>query len=196
MQGCIAPIQHGPSLEKKKNSYWVSLSRRKRVGGIGNMCRCYSDSSLNITTGLLKLYNSMNNSITLTTLLIQTPVTRHMKKTIWHGLWTWPPWVICAPAFNHKLKSFCIYRGFSYIFFLRKLHKRTEEIRIANAKASTWNIEAQVLPNRRTNSKLPNGGWNSKKPNNSLMWPTTVLSLFFPCRNFCAENFVIFFYEI
>ncbi len=42
-------------------------------------------------------------------------------------------------------------------------------------------------PNRRTNSK-----W----PNNSLMWPTTVLSLFFPCRNFCAENFVIFFYEI
>ncbi len=28
------------------------------------------------------------------------------------------------------------------------------------------------------------------------MWPTTVLSLFFPCRNFCAKNFVIFFYEI
>ncbi len=28
------------------------------------------------------------------------------------------------------------------------------------------------------------------------MWPTTVLFLFFPCRNFCAENFVIFFYEI
>ncbi len=28
------------------------------------------------------------------------------------------------------------------------------------------------------------------------MWPATVLSLFFPCRNYCAENFVIFFYEI
>ncbi len=28
------------------------------------------------------------------------------------------------------------------------------------------------------------------------MWPTNVLSLFFPCRNFCAENFLIFFYEI
>ncbi len=28
------------------------------------------------------------------------------------------------------------------------------------------------------------------------MWPTIVLSLFFPCRNFCAGNFVIFFYEI
>ncbi len=28
------------------------------------------------------------------------------------------------------------------------------------------------------------------------MWPTIVLSLLFPCRNFCAENFVIFFYKI
>ncbi len=28
------------------------------------------------------------------------------------------------------------------------------------------------------------------------MWPTTVLSLCFPCRNVCAENVVIFFYEI
>ncbi len=28
------------------------------------------------------------------------------------------------------------------------------------------------------------------------MWPTIVLSLFFLCRNCCAENFVMFFYEI
>ncbi len=28
------------------------------------------------------------------------------------------------------------------------------------------------------------------------MWPTLVLFLFFPCRNFCAENFVSFFCEI
>ncbi len=28
------------------------------------------------------------------------------------------------------------------------------------------------------------------------MWPTIVVPLFFPCRNFCAENFVIFFNEI
>ncbi len=33
--------------------------------------------------------------------------------SLWRGLWTWPPWVICAPAFNHKLKKFCIYREFS-----------------------------------------------------------------------------------
>ncbi len=50
------------------------------------------------------------------------------------GLWTWPPWVICAPAFNYRLKKFCTYRGFSVIVFLRKLHKRTEEIRIGQWK--------------------------------------------------------------
>ncbi len=33
----------------------------------------------------------------------------------WRGIRTWPPWVICAPAFNHKLKKFCIYRAFSEI---------------------------------------------------------------------------------
>ncbi len=65
-----------------------------------------------------------------------------------------------------------------------------------NEKATTWNIADQELPNRRTNSKRPTDGWNDKRPNNSFMWPTLVLFLFFPCRNFCAENFVIFFYEI
>ncbi len=30
----------------------------------------------------------------------------------WSGLWAWPPWVICAPTLNHKLKTFCTFRGF------------------------------------------------------------------------------------
>ncbi len=52
----------------------------------------------------------------------------------WRGLWTWPPWVIWALASNHKLKKLCIYRGFSEIAFLKKLHKRTEEIIIGHCK--------------------------------------------------------------
>ncbi len=52
----------------------------------------------------------------------------------WRGLWIWPPWMICAPPFNHKLKKFCIYRGFSEIVFFRKPPKRTEEIRIGQGK--------------------------------------------------------------
>ncbi len=57
--------------------------------------------------------------------------------------------------------------------------------------AIKWQIEAKILPNRRTNSKWPNGGWNSKRLNNSLMWLSTVLSLFFLCRNFSAKNFLL-----
>ncbi len=37
----------------------------------------------------------------------------NLKVPRWRSRWTWPPWVICALAFNHKLKKFCIYRGFS-----------------------------------------------------------------------------------
>ncbi len=47
-----------------------------------------------------------------------------------------------------------------------------------------------------TGEQIRNGRPTDEKPNNSLMWPTTVVSFFFPYRNFCAENFVIFFYEI
>ncbi len=56
------------------------------------------------------------------------------RNPLWRGLWTWPQWVFCAPALNHKLKKVCIYRGFSEIVFLRKPHKRTEEIRIGQWK--------------------------------------------------------------
>ncbi len=121
---------------------------------------------------------------------------RQLLPQHWRGLWTWPPWLICALAFNHKLKKFCIYRGFSESIFLKKPHNRAEELRIGQWKGYYMNIAAQELPKRRTNSKWPTDRWNCKRPNNSLMWPTIVLSLFFPCRNFCAENFVIIFYEI
>ncbi len=55
----------------------------------------------------------------------------------WRLAWRlelWPSWVICAPAFNHKLKKFCIYRGLSEIVFLKKPQKRTEETRIGQWK--------------------------------------------------------------
>ncbi len=35
---------------------------------------------------------------------------------------------ICAPAFNHKLKKLCTFRGVSEI--LKKPHRRTEELKI------------------------------------------------------------------
>ncbi len=36
------------------------------------------------------------------------------------GLWAWPPWVICSPAFNPKLERFYIFRGFMQSFSLRR----------------------------------------------------------------------------
>ncbi len=72
----------------------------------------------------------------------------------WRGLWTWPPWVICAPAFNHKLKKFCIYRDFSEIFFLRKLHKRTEEIRTGQWKGYYMEHWGSGTPQPANKSKM------------------------------------------
>ncbi len=37
----------------------------------------------------------------------------------WRSLWTWPPWVICAQALNHKLNKWAVYECCKY-FFLRK----------------------------------------------------------------------------
>ncbi len=113
----------------------------------------------------------------------------------WRDFWTWPSWVICAPAFNHKLKKICIYRGFFEIVFFKKPHKRTEKIRIGQWKG--YYMVHSGSGTLQTENKIQNGRPTDEIwPNNFLMRPTTVLSLFFPCRNFCAENFVIFFYEI
>ncbi len=50
-------------------------------------------------------------------------------------------------------------------------------------------------PNGRHNSKFPVDGSYYKRHNYPLMWLSIVLSWFFPCRNFCAENSSIFFSE-
>ncbi len=44
--------------------------------------------------------------------------------------------------------------------------------------------------------KMAADGWNYRRPNYPLMWPRMVMSYCFPCSYFCAENFVILFYEI
>ncbi len=48
-------------------------------------------------------------------------------------------------------------------------------------------------PNGRHNSKCPVDGSYYKRYNYPLMWLSIILSQFFPCRNFSAENSSIFF---
>ncbi len=38
------------------------------------------------------------------------------------GLWTWPPWVICAPTFNHKIGN-AAHSGVSEVLFFTKSYK-------------------------------------------------------------------------
>ncbi len=44
----------------------------------------------------------------------------NLKVPRWRSRWTWPPWVICALAFNHKRKKFCIFRGILGNRFLKE----------------------------------------------------------------------------
>ncbi len=66
-------------------------------------------------------------SLTETSVIISPFVRIFMK---WSGLWTCPPWVVCAPAFNHKIKKFCSFPSASEIVFFKKPRKWTEELRI------------------------------------------------------------------
>ncbi len=85
--------------------------------------------------------------------------------------------MIYAPAFNHKLKKLCIYRGFLKSqtqeilnlsgvseIVLRNLTKGRKNLEQDNEKATTWNIAAQKLPNRRKNSKWPPTGETTGDP--------------------------------
>ncbi len=49
------------------------------------------------------------------------------------GVWTWPQWVICAPAFNHKLGN-AVYSGVSEIFFPTNFRSFADLQRCANSR--------------------------------------------------------------
>ncbi len=121
----------------------------------------------------------------------------------WRGPWTWPPWVICAPAFNHKLKKFCIYREFSKIVFLRKLHKRTE-------KNKNWTMKRLLHGTLRlkyspTGEQIQNGR-TADEISRDPITPWCGSPLFCPCffplqkhmywkfRNFHLRNKVVVYF--
>ncbi len=62
--------------------------------------------------------------------------------------------MICAPAFNHKLKKFYIFRGFLISFSQRNLTIGRKNEESDNEKATSWNIAAKELP---TVEQIQNG---------------------------------------
>ncbi len=118
------------------------------------------------------------------------------RKKNWHGLLTWPPWVVIrASASNHKLtrNSWGVW---SHFLWVDLTSGRRKKIELGTEKTTPWTITTQGLPNRRTNSKWPTDGSNYKRHNFTLKLPSICLSSFFLCQKFCAENFLIFFCEI
>ncbi len=62
----------------------------------------------------------------------------------WHGLWTWPPWVVYGPAFHHKLKKFCTFRVSETVLF-KKAHKWTDELRTGQRKGHSMDYCGTTL---------------------------------------------------
>ncbi len=83
------------------------------------------------------------------------------------------PGVICASAFNHKLKKFCTFRDLMKSFYLRDLTSGRKNWGLENEKAISWTIAAQKLSNWLANSR-----WLTDWPNHPLVWHIVVLSSF------------------
>ncbi len=99
----------------------------------------------------------------------------------WRGLWTWPPWVICALAFNHKLKKFCTYRGCS-------------EISQQDGRTKNWPMKRLLqgklrLKNCPTSEQIHNGRLTDEIPRDPIT-PWCGPQLFCPCSS-VAETSVL-----
>ncbi len=70
--------------------------------------------------------------------------------------------------------------GFFQNHFIKKLELRA------------WAIAVQKHSNCRANSRWLADGSNNRRVIYSLPWPSIAPSLFFPCKNINAENFVIY----
>ncbi len=72
------------------------------------------------------------------------------------GLWTWPPWVICAKAFNHKIGNVA-HSGVSEVLFFTKSYKWKRQ------RWKKWTIGRQILQTmcfrRSPTVRLFQDGW-------------------------------------
>ncbi len=113
-------------------------------------------------------------------------VTQHHDNTFSRGSWTWPPWVICIPDFNHKIGS-ATHFVLSEVLFLTNFSQEEE----------MDNLEATPRCNEilETSNCVPiQGGWLTNPTTTEIItvaWRYSVCSLSFPCRNSYAESFSI-----
>ncbi len=108
------------------------------------------------------------------------------------GLWTWPPWVICAPAFNHKIGN-AAHSGISEVLFFTKSNmwkKRRWE------KWTTGRLLLEIMCSWRPPTvRQFHDGWPQMRAQQKLKlldvaWQCPDYSLLFPCSISFAESFV------
>ncbi len=108
------------------------------------------------------------------------------------GLWTWPPWVICALAFNHKIGNDA-HSGASEVLFFTKSYKWKKQRwknwipgRLLLETLCFWRsltVRQFKMADRRMRAQ--------QKLKLDVAWQCPDYSLLFPCSISFAESFVI-----
>ncbi len=116
----------------------------------------------------------------------------HIRCTISRGLWTCPPWVICASAFNHKIWN-AAHSGVSEVLLFTKSYKWKKQ------RWKKWTTGRLLLetvrflwsPTVRQFKMAARRMWAQKKLKLlHAAWQWSDYSLLFPCSISFAESFV------
>ncbi len=82
------------------------------------------------------------------------------------GLWTWPPWVICAPAFNYKIRGF-----WSFV-----LHEILQVEETTVKEMDNWKVTPRDNVLLKISNSAPISRWLTDGSDQSInynfsMWP-------------------------
>ncbi len=109
------------------------------------------------------------------------------------GLWTWPPWVICAPAFNHKIGN-AAHSGVSEVLLFTKSYMWKKQ-RWKKWKTGRLLLETMRFWRAPTVRQFKMGArrmWTQQKLKIlDVAWQCPDYSLLFPCSISFAESFGI-----
>ncbi len=108
------------------------------------------------------------------------------------GPWTWPPWVICAPAFNHKIEN-AAHSGVSEVLFFTKSYT-CKKRRWEKWTAGGLLLEIMYFWRPPTVRQFQDG-WPRMRAQQKwklldVAWQCPDYSLLFPCSISFAEIFV------
>ncbi len=104
----------------------------------------------------------------------------------------WPPWVICTPAFNHKIGN-AAHSGVSEVLFFTKSYKWKEQ-RLEKWTTGRLLLEIMYFWRSPTVCKFKMAGRRKRAQQKfkllHVVWQCPDYSLVFPCSISFAESFV------